>query len=128
MCCYFEASLFLRLKRKLGICDVFLRNGAVFIVFFNADELSAGYLRRDACATASRKRGEYSVIGVSKLARAAGRYLYVGLETKPWRRQWRTLNGISKAEIFPTAIARTVALASSTRFLPTAIVRRLSGS
>src|ERR1700730_5273719 len=54
--------------------------------------------------------------------------LGVGLETKPWRQQWRTSNGISEAEIFPTAIAHMVALASSTLFLPTAIVKRLSGS
>jgi hypothetical protein len=57
-----------------------------------------------------------------------GRYLYASLETTPWRRQWQTSIGISKAEIFPTATAHTVALASSTLFLPTAIVKRLSGS
>jgi hypothetical protein len=55
----------------LHICDVLLPHWRLFIVFFNADELSAGYLRRDACATASCKGGEYPVIGVGELAGAA---------------------------------------------------------
>jgi hypothetical protein len=79
-----EASLFLRLKTNLDTCVAFLHNGAVIIAFFNTDESSAGYLRLDACATASRKEIEYRVIGVGKLASdGKGRYLYADLETKP---------------------------------------------
>ena len=37
-------------------------------------------------------------------------------------------DAVLRLDIFPTAIARTVALASSTLFLPMAIVKRLSGS